>query len=98
MWLAVYVALSRVRKLANFRSVGLTDKIRTVIGGGPPDSIPSQFEKYFAEKERRTKRDAARYMRNLAWKVFLAMLRSACEPFFRTSRCVLLLLPTASPH
>ena len=69
MWLAVYVALSRVRKLANFRSVGLTDKIRAVIEGGPPDTIPLQFEKYFAEKERRTKRDAARYMRNLGWKV-----------------------------
>ena len=67
MWLAVYVALSRVRKLANFRSVGLTDKIRAVIEGGPPDTIPLQFEKYFAEKELKTKKDAARYMKRLGW-------------------------------
>ena len=67
MWLSVYVALSRVRKLANFRSVGLTKKIRTVIEGGPPDSIPTQFEKYFAEKERRTKKQAAVYMKQLGW-------------------------------
>ena len=68
-WLAVYVALSCVRKLANFRSVGLTKKIRAVIEGGPPDSIPSQFEKSFSEKERKTKRDAAKYMKLLGWAV-----------------------------
>ena len=67
MWLSVYVALSRVRKLANFRSVGLTKKIRAVIEGGPPDSIPSQFENYFLEKERKTKKDVAKYMKNLGW-------------------------------
>ena len=69
VWLAVYVALSRVRRLANFRSVGLTDKIRAVIEGGPPDSIPSMFEKSFSEKERKTKRDAAKYMKHLGWVV-----------------------------
>ena len=69
VWLAVYVALSRVRRLANFRSVGLTDKIRAVIEGGPPDSIPSMFEKSFSEKERKTKRDAAKYMKLLGWVV-----------------------------
>ena len=62
MWLSVYVALSLVRKLANFRSVGLTQKIRAVIEGGPPDSIPSQFDKYFSDKERKTKRLAVSYM------------------------------------
>ena len=53
VWLAIYVALSRVRKLANLRSVGLTTKIRRIIEEGPPESIPAQFEKYFAEKEKK---------------------------------------------
>ena len=58
VWLATYVAISRVRSLANLRSVGLTTKIKRVIEAGPPDSIPAMFEKYFGEKEKQTKKDA----------------------------------------
>ena len=67
MWLAVYVALSRVRKLASLRSIGLTDKIKTVIQRGPPDSLPAQFSRYFAEKETRTMEDAKMAMETLGW-------------------------------
>ena len=67
VWLAVYVAISRVRSLATFRSVGLTTKIRHIIEGGPPDSIPATFAKYFEEKERRTKELAENYMKLLGW-------------------------------
>ena len=68
VWLAVYVALSRVRALAKLRSVGLSDKIKAVIEGGPPDTIPAQFAKYFAEKEKTTQKDADAAMTALGWR------------------------------
>ena len=61
------MALSRVRRLSAFKSVGLTTKVRALIEGGPPETIPAQFEKYFAEKETATKREAEKAMRRLAW-------------------------------
>ena len=61
------MAISRVRKLANLRSIGLTTKIRRIIEKGPPDSIPAQFEKYFGEKEKKTKIEAKQFMKNLGW-------------------------------
>ena len=67
MWLATYVAISRVRKLANLRSVGLTNKIRSIIEAGPPESIPAVFAKYFAEKEKNTQKDADSFMQHLGW-------------------------------
>ena len=61
IWLAAYVALSRFRRLANFRSVGLKNfkaaggkSLKDIIEGGPPASIPATFAKYFAEKEKAT--------------------------------------------
>ena len=68
VWLAIYVAISRVRKLANLRSVGIDNKIRRIIEGGPPDSIPAVFAKYFGEKEKRTQKDADDFMKKLGWK------------------------------
>ena len=65
--MAVYVAISRVRKLANLRSVGLTTKMRRIIEGGPPVSIPAVFEKYFGEEEKLNQKDAEKYMRLLGW-------------------------------
>ena len=67
VWLATYVAISRVRKLANLRSVGLTRKIRGIIEAGPPESIPAMFAKYFAEKEKNTQKDADSFMQHLGW-------------------------------
>ena len=67
VWLATYVAISRVRRLANLRSVGLTLKLKRIIEAGPPDSIPAMFEKYFAEKEKKTSKDADDYMKLLGW-------------------------------
>ena len=66
-WLAVYVALSRVRSLAQLKSRGLNDKILAIIEGGPPDTIPEQFERYFGEKERKTAAEAATAMKALDW-------------------------------
>ena len=67
VWLGTYVALSRVRRLSALKSIGLTTKVRAIIEGGPPETIPAQFEKYFAEKETATKREAEKAMRRLAW-------------------------------
>ena len=67
VWLATYVAISRVRKLENLRSVGLTRKIKDVIEAGPPDTIPDMFAKYFGEKEKTTQKDADNFMRLLGW-------------------------------
>ena len=66
-WLAIYVALSRVRRLKNLRSIGLTKAIREIIEEGPPDSLPMQFEKLFKEKEMQTVTDADAAMKALGW-------------------------------
>jgi hypothetical protein len=50
-WLIVYVLLSRVRSLSRLRSVGLTLKIRAIIGGGPPALLAKNFETLFREKK-----------------------------------------------
>ena len=66
-WLAVYVALSRVRALSKLRSIGMTIKIRKIIEGGPPEGTPKQFEKYFGEKEKRTKEKAESRFLRFGW-------------------------------
>ena len=66
-WLAIYVALSRVRRLSNFRSVGLTREIRAIMEEGPPDTIPAQFHKLFQEHEAQTTLDADAAMAALGW-------------------------------
>ena len=66
-WLASYVALSKVRSLAAFKSVGLTDKVRALLEKGPPDTLPEMFARLFAEKETATQQAADRAMRELGW-------------------------------
>ena len=67
IWLAVYVALSRVRELKRLRSVGLSTKIKAIIEGGPPATIPAQFAQYFSEEEASTQIDADAAMKELGW-------------------------------
>ena len=66
-WLAIYVALSRVRRLKNLRSVGLNKEIREIMEAGPPDTLPAQFHKLFHEKEKQTALDANAAMAALGW-------------------------------
>ena len=66
-WLAIYVVLSRVRRLRNLRSVGLNEDIRAIMEAGPPDTLPAQFRKLFSEKEERTALDAEAAMAALEW-------------------------------
>ena len=67
LWLAVYVVLSRVRSLSTLRSIGMTSKIREIIEQGPPDTLPAQFERFFADKEADTMVAAKEAIRKLGW-------------------------------
>ena len=60
-WLSIYVALSRVRSLDGFMSVGLTDRMREDIEAGPPAGVMQRFDTYFGQKIKDTygKADAA---------------------------------------
>ena len=58
-WLIVYVMLSRPRSLATLTSVGLTEKVRTIIEQGPPEQLVATFHKLFIEKIKTTKALAA---------------------------------------
>ena len=66
-WLAIYVALSRVRRLKNLRSIGLNNEIRRVMEAGPPESLPAQFQRLFQEKDTQTALDADAAMTSLGW-------------------------------
>ena len=66
-WLIVYVLLSRVRSLDRLRSVGLTPKIRKIIGGGPPAMLADNFEKLFRDKILPTKQAASSAKAVLRW-------------------------------
>ena len=67
-WLAIYVALSRVRRLKSLRSIGLNNDIREIIEAGPPDTLPAQFHKLFSEKEKQTALDAEAAMKAIGWQ------------------------------
>ena len=54
-WLIVYVMLSRPRSLATLTSVGLTEKVRTIIEEGPPQQLVATFRKLFDGKIKETK-------------------------------------------
>ena len=68
-WLAVYVALSRVRSLQALKSFGMNATIRAIIEAGPPDTIPAQFQRYFAAAEVATQAAADTAMRDLGWSL-----------------------------
>ena len=66
-WLAIYVALSRVRRLKNLRSIGLNEDFRKIMEECPPDSLLAQFHKLFNEKEAQTALDADAALATLGW-------------------------------
>ena len=67
-WLAMYVALSRVRTLAQLRSIGLTPKVREIIEMGPPEGIPGAFRELFGDLEVTTKAAAMEALIELGWR------------------------------
>ena len=67
LWLAAYVALSRVRSLDRLRSVGLDNKIRAILEQGPPNTLPARFHVLFSDKESETQTFAKECLRLLRW-------------------------------
>ena len=66
-WLICYVTLSRVRSLKTLLSIGLSDKIRSILEGGPPEGLVQMFSTLFAEKIESTQRAALRAKNRLGW-------------------------------
>ena len=69
LWLAVYVVPFRVRSLRPLRLIGLTRNIKDMIEGGPSDSLPAQFEKYFSEAEFKTVSITEEAARKMGWEL-----------------------------
>ena len=67
-WLIVYVLLSRVRSLANLRSIGMTFQIRKIIEAGPPSMLAENFERLFRTKITNTKAAAVAAKCALGWQ------------------------------
>ena len=66
-WLICYVILSRVPSLKQLVSIGLTDKIREIIEGGPPEGVVQTFSTLFADKIEKTNAAALEAKRRLGW-------------------------------
>ena len=66
-WLTVYMALSRVRTLEQFRSIGLRDTVKTLINDGPPCGMLGRFVSMFEEKIAATEIAADAAMSELGW-------------------------------
>ncbi len=66
-WLICYVILSRVPSLKQLRSIGLSDKIREIIEGGPPDGVVQTFNTLFADKIADTCAAALQARQRLGW-------------------------------
>jgi hypothetical protein len=66
-WLICYVILSRVPSLKQLISIGLSDKIREIIEGGPPEGLVQCFNSLFADKIKETKVAALEAQRRLGW-------------------------------
>ena len=66
-WIACYMALSRVRSLSEFRSIGLTSSIRELIDLGPPEGFLSRFLKIFGDKISQTHEAVEDVLQELGW-------------------------------
>ena len=66
-WLICYVILSRVPSLPQLMSIGLSDKIREIIEGGPPDTLVQAFTTLFEHKAEQTLAAALEARRRLGW-------------------------------
>ena len=66
-WLTVYMALSRVRSLEQFRSIGLKDTVKALINDGPPSGMLGRFALLFDEKAAATDAAADAAISELGW-------------------------------
>ena len=65
--MTVYMALSRVRSLKQFRSIGLMDTVEKLINDGPPSGMLSRFALLFDEKAAATDIAADKALSELGW-------------------------------
>ncbi len=66
-WLMRVVLLSRVPSLKQLRSIGLSDDIRAIIEGGPPEGLVQTFTTLFADKIADTRAAALRARLRSGW-------------------------------
>ena len=66
-WLICYVTLSRVPSLKQLVSIGLTDKIREILEGGPPEGLVQIFSTLFSQKIQETRNAALQAKVRLGW-------------------------------
>jgi len=66
-WLICYVTLSRVPTLKQLVSIGLSNKIREVLEGGPPEGLVQMFSTLFAQKIEDTRAAALQAKQRLGW-------------------------------
>ena len=66
-WIATYMALSRVRSLKEFRGIGLSEEIRDIINGGPPEGPLTNFLSIFEGKAEETQRRIQELLKELQW-------------------------------
>ena len=66
-WLICYVILSRVPSLDQLISIGLTDKVREIIEGGPPPGVVQVLNTIFADKIEKTYAAAKAAKKKLGW-------------------------------
>ena len=66
-WLICYVTLSRVPSLKQLVSIGLSNQIREIIEGGPPEGMVQMFSTLFEQKIQETRAAALRAKEQLGW-------------------------------
>ena len=66
-WLICYVILSRVPSLKQLVSIGLSDKIREIIEGGPPDGLVQCFNTLLNGKIQETNAAALKAKHRFGW-------------------------------
>ncbi len=66
-WVAAYMALSRVRSLKEFRSIGISPAIRQLIDDGPPEGVLTRFLGFFREKALETEEAVQTALKELGW-------------------------------
>ncbi len=66
-WISCYMALSRVQSLSNFRGVGITPAIRSLIDAGPPEGFLTRFFAVFQDKIAKTPDEVEAALLELGW-------------------------------
>ena len=66
-WIAAYMALSRVRSLSEFRSIGISTVIRKLIDVGPPEGMLTRFLDLFRDKALETEEAVRAALKELGW-------------------------------